>query len=133
MCSQQEWHDFNHAWGLVKAAPWNNINFRFQYCNEVVYPPDHDFMFFRVFRFKKIYFSNISMNPIKTQTNFLYTQTLAKGRLNVPTALGHMLMSSAQRWADNQCCRCIPYVLTIRHQLGAIALILPSKTWEYVV
>ena len=48
------------------------------------------------------------MNPFKTQTNFLYTETLAKGRLNVLTALGHMLMPLAQRWADNQCCRCIP-------------------------
>ena len=48
------------------------------------------------------------MNPLKTQTNFLYTQTLAKVWLNVPTALGKMLMLSAQRWADNQCCRCIP-------------------------
>ena len=28
--------------------------------------------------------------------------------LNIPTALDHMLMPSAQRWADNQCCRCIP-------------------------
>ena len=48
------------------------------------------------------------MNPLKTQTNFLNTFTPAKGRLNVPTALGHMLMLSAQRWADNQCCRFIP-------------------------
>ena len=48
------------------------------------------------------------MKPIKTQTNFVYTLKLAKGRLNVPTELGHMLMPSAQRWADNQCCRCIP-------------------------
>ena len=36
------------------------------------------------------------MKPLKTQTHFLYTWTLAKGRLNVPTALGHMLMLSAQ-------------------------------------
>ena len=48
------------------------------------------------------------MNPLKTQANFLYTLTLAKRRLNAPTALGHMVMPSAQRWADNQCCRCIP-------------------------
>ena len=47
------------------------------------------------------------MKPLKTETNVSYTWTLAKGRLNVPTALGHMLLSSAQRWADNQCCRCI--------------------------
>ena len=43
----------------------------------------------------------------------------AKGQLNVPTALGHMLMASAQRWADNQCCKCIPHVLTLRHHLAA--------------
>ena len=72
-----------------------------------MYPPDHDFIYFRVFRLKQIFFINISVNPIKTQTNFVYTQTLAKGRLNVPRALGHMLMPSALRWADNQCCRCI--------------------------
>ena len=48
------------------------------------------------------------MNPPETQTNFLYISRLAKGRLNVLTALGHMVMLSAQRWADNQCCRCIP-------------------------
>ena len=64
------------------------------------------------------------MNPLKTQTNFLYTLTLAKGQLNVPTALGHMLMPSTQRWADNQCCAYIPHVLTIRHQLAAITIVL---------
>ena len=93
---------------MFKASPWDDINFRFYFCNEVVYPPDHDFIFFTVFRFKKIFFINISMNPLKTQTNFLFTYTLAKRRLIVPTALGHILMPSAKRWADNQCCRCIP-------------------------
>ena len=39
----------------VKAAPWDDINFRFQFCNGVVYTPDHDFIFFRVFRFLKIF------------------------------------------------------------------------------
>ena len=63
------------------------------------------------FRVLKRIFINISMNPLKTQTFFLYTLALAKGRLNVPTALGQMLIPSAQSWA----------------------LILPSKTWEYVV
>ena len=43
-----------------KAAPWDDINFRFYFCNEVVYHPDHDFMFFRVFRFFKIFYINIS-------------------------------------------------------------------------
>ena len=58
-------------------------------------------------------------------------------RLNAPTALGHMLMPSAQRWADNKCCRCITscpdYKTPIRHQLAAIALISSAYTWEYVV
>ena len=59
------------------------------------------------------------MKPLKTRTNFLYTQTHAEGRLTVPTAMGHMLMPSAQRWADNQCFRVSPHVLTKRHQLAA--------------
>ena len=57
----------------VKAAPWDDINFRFRFCNEVVYPQDHDFIFFWIFRFKKIFFINISMKLLQTQTNFLYT------------------------------------------------------------
>ena len=55
---------------------------------------------------------------------------MPKGRLNVPTASGHMLMLSAQHWTDNQCCRCIPHVLIMRHQLAATALVPPSETWE---
>ena len=42
---------------IFKAAPWDDINFRFYFCNEVVYPPDRDFIFFRVFRLKKIFVS----------------------------------------------------------------------------
>ena len=74
-----------------KAAPWDDNNFR------VVYLADHGFIFSRVFRFLKIVFIHIFMNPPETQTNFLYTLTPAKGGLNVPTALGNMLMPSAQR------------------------------------
>ena len=36
---------------MFKAAPWDDSNFRFYFCYEVVYPPDHDFIFLRVFRF----------------------------------------------------------------------------------
>ena len=61
-----------HVSTTIKAAPWDDINFRFYFCNEVVYLPDHDF-FFRVFRFLKIFFLNLSMKLLKTQTNFLYT------------------------------------------------------------
>ena len=35
------------------------------------------------------------------------TICIPEGRLNVFTALGHMLTASAQRWVDNQCCRCV--------------------------
>ena len=47
--------------------------FVFYFCNEVVYPTDHDFILFRVFIFKKIFYINISMKPLKTRTNVLYT------------------------------------------------------------
>ena len=33
----------------IKAAPWDDINFRFYTCNELVYPPDHDFIFLEFF------------------------------------------------------------------------------------
>ena len=46
-----------------------------------------NFILFRIFRFEKILFVNIFMNPAKTP---------AEGWLNVPTPLGHMLILSAQ-------------------------------------
>ena len=57
-----------------KAAPWNDINFRFLLRNEVVYPTDHDFIFifYEIFRFFEIFFIYTFMNPAVTQTNFLY-------------------------------------------------------------
>ena len=89
---------------------------------DVLHPTDHDFIFFRVFRFLQIFFIYIYMNPTVTQTNFLYTWTPAKGRLNVPTALGHMLMPSAQRWADIRCCRGTPLINPFPQQLRAAAI-----------
>ena len=60
---------------MFKAVSWDDINCRF-FCNEVVYPTDRDFIFFWVFRFFKIFFINILMNPTETQTNFfLYINT----------------------------------------------------------
>ena len=47
----------------VKAAPWDDINFRFQFRTEVVYPTDHVFIFFRIFIFLQIFLINISMKP----------------------------------------------------------------------
>ena len=54
----------------VKAARWDDINFLFKFCNEVVCPTVHDFVYFR---FKKIFFIHIFMNQADTQTIFLYT------------------------------------------------------------
>ena len=56
-----------------KAAPWDDINFRFYFRTEVVYPTDHVFIFFRIFIFLQIFLINISMKPEETQTNYLYT------------------------------------------------------------
>ena len=64
------------------------------------------------------------MKPEETQTNYLY----------VFTALGHMLLASAQRWVDYECCRGVSSpVLTMRHQLAGTGLILPFDAWEYVM
>ena len=56
-----------------KAAPWDDINFRFYFCTEVVYPTDHVFIFFSIFILLQIFLINISMKPEETQTNYLYT------------------------------------------------------------
>ena len=61
------------AYLFIKAAPWDDIDFCFLFCNEVVYPADHDFIFYRIFRFFKIFFIHTFKNPTVTQTNFLYT------------------------------------------------------------
>ena len=58
---------------LIKAAPWDNINFRFHFRTEVVYSTDHNFIFFRIFIFLQIFLITISIKPEETQTNYLYT------------------------------------------------------------
>ena len=45
----------------------------FLFCNEVVFHTDHDFIFYRIFRFSEIFFIHYFMNSTVTQTNFLYT------------------------------------------------------------
>ena len=57
----------------LKAAPYDDINFRILFCNEVVNPTDHDFIFYGIFRFSKIFFIHYFMNSTVTQTNVLYT------------------------------------------------------------
>ena len=39
----------NHPLRMLKAAPWDDINFRFLFCIEVVYPTDHDFIIYGIF------------------------------------------------------------------------------------
>ena len=43
---------------------------------EAMYPAEHDLIFFKIFRFKKTFFINISKNPEITQTNYLYTKRM---------------------------------------------------------
>ena len=66
-------------------------------------------------------FSNLKIIFIYIFINLKAKQTILtrKGWLNVGTALGHMLMLSAQRWSDNRCCRETPKFLTVAHQLSA--------------
>ena len=42
---------------LLKVAPCDDIKFRFYFCNEVVYPPDHDFFFLGFLDLKKYFLS----------------------------------------------------------------------------
>ena len=87
----------------VEAALWDDINFLFKFRTEVVYPTDHVFTFFRIFIFLQIFLINISMKPEVTQTNYLFTWRT----IQCFHSIGHMLIASAQRWVNNQCCRCI--------------------------
>ena len=62
--------------------------------NEVVNPTDHDFIYFSIFRLFKVFFHQISYESSENLNNlFVYLNT-AKGRLNIPTALGHVLILS---------------------------------------
>ena len=62
----------------LKAAHRDDINIRFLFCNEVVYPTDHDFIFYWIFIFLKIFFIHTFMNPTVTQTNFCIPKHLLK-------------------------------------------------------
>ena len=44
-----------------------------------------------------------------------------------------MLMPSTQRWAANPCCRRIPHVLAIRHQLTSASFIHPGVCFDPIV
>ena len=61
---------------MIKQLLGMTSIFVFLFCNEVLYPTDHDFIFYGIFQFLKTFFihtSTYSMNPTVTQTNFLYT------------------------------------------------------------
>ena len=114
----------------IKAAPWDDINFRFQFRTEVVYPTDHVFIFFRIFIFLQIFLFNISMKPEVTQTNYLYTwrtieyfHSIGPHADGIGPALGRQSVLQV----------CFSRVLTMRHQLAATGLILPSDACEYVI
>ena len=62
------------------------------------------FLFFSEFLYFYKYFQSIFLWNQKWPKQ---TICIPEGRLNVFIALSHMVMSSAQRWVDNQCCRCV--------------------------
>ena len=80
-----------------------NINFGFKFCYEVVYPADHDFIFFLNFHIRKNMYS-------------------PKGWLNASRALSHMLVPSAQRWAGNRCCGGATAIIALPDQLRVAAI-----------
>ena len=52
---------------LFEGAPWDDINLGILFCTiEAVYLADHNFNFFKIFRFFKNIFIKFSMNPEKT-------------------------------------------------------------------
>ena len=59
------------------------------------------------------------MKPEETQTNYLYTWRTIECFHSIGYTISAAGVSSR--------------VLTMRHQLAATALILPSDTWEYVM
>ena len=69
-----------------------------------MYPTEHSLIFSGILDFLK-HFLTI-FKRIRTKPN--HTMSSPKRWSNASTALGHKLMSSAQRWADHQCCRCAP-------------------------
>ena len=92
-----------------------------------MYPVDHNFIFFGIFKFKKKLWAIF----LKINTKLYCTP---KGWLNTSTALSHMLMPSAQRWTDNRCCREIP---TLTCRLTLLALKYPGfegpRRWVFVI
>ena len=46
------------------------LNSGVYFCSEAAHPTDHNFIYFRIFRF---FFINISMDLQKTQTAYVYT------------------------------------------------------------
>ena len=43
--TQHPWIGHKLRQNKLKAAPWDDSNFRFYFCIEVVYPPEHDLIF----------------------------------------------------------------------------------------
>ena len=53
LCPDLDFHELNVT--KVKAAPWDDINFRFQFRTEVVYHTDYIFIFFGICIFLQIF------------------------------------------------------------------------------
>ena len=91
-----------------------------------------------------LFFSEFSDLKKYFLSTFLWIRLKHKHTFWIPKHLLNVGWMFLQHWATCWCRRPSveqaisaagesPHVLTIRHQLAAIALISPSKTWEYVV
>ena len=61
-----------------KGTPWDDINFRFYFCNEVVYPPDHDFIYSEFLDFYKYFLSLYLWNRLKPKQTLCISKHLLK-------------------------------------------------------
>ena len=62
--------------------------------------------------------------------HFFQTICTLTGWFNVSTTLGHILMPSAQPWADNRRCRQISQALKFRHQLTSVYFMCPEVGFD---
>ena len=87
----------------------------------MVYPADRDFIF-RFFIYRLYFLSTF----LRIQTKSKQIILTPRVWLNASTALGHVLMPSAQLWADSWCCRRIPQIL---HFLTPLTLLPFEVLW----
>ena len=99
----------------MKAAPWDDINFRFYFYNEVVYSPDNDFIFFKFLDLKKSFLLTFLLSRLKPKQFFYIPKHLLKDGYMF---LQHWATCSIRRPSVGQTVGVAgvsPHVLTTKH------------------